>query len=110
MPLFTSIPQGFVKMNLELTFNEDSVHTIENEVLRMMIRDYVVLYTKRMASDGRIVFNFYCKMGQQEMIAYNLGIYAQVFLRLHIKHQMSQHEVPEGFPECLMIQPAKQIK
>lgn len=114
--MFKELPSGFVEMNLQLTFNEgNQCDMLENQVLKMIVRDFYVLYSKKRKFKGKpwIQFNFYCRSGDQELIAYNIGIYLKTVMDWKgTKEDIinSYHSVPNGFPKCIQLKLPKEKK
>lgn len=102
------VPEGFIKMNLKLCFTKDKCAIIEKQVLKMLVRDFYILYTKEKSfPKGKLWydFEFYCQEGKQEQIAYNFGIYAQTLFKFQSDKRIFNaiHSVPTGFPKCIRI-------
>lgn len=100
-----TIPAGFVKMKLRLMFKKEQVDIIENQLLKMLVRDFYIFYTKKDGIQDWVYFYFYCKPDDETSIAYNLGIYAQTMLDFREKKDIKYagHSVPTGFPGCIHI-------
>lgn len=115
--MFKELPTGFVKMNLSLMFKEgEQCDLLENEVLKMIVRDWYLLYSKKVEweNGGKKWWRyyFYCQPGKQEEIAYNMGIYSQEMLRFQSKKGIINaiHSVPDGFPKCIQVKLPKEKK
>lgn len=112
---FEEIPDGFVRMKMSLTFNEGKEEDIiENQILRMLVRDYYVLYSKKRKFKDKqwIEFDFYSRPQDETMIAYRFGIYAEVMLfgndpKAKERIELAAHGVPDGFPKCIRVKSPK---
>lgn len=111
---FKEIPKGFVRMKMGLTFDEGKQEDIiENQILKMLVRDYYILYSKKIKFKGKkwIEFDFYCQPHHETMIAYRFGIYAQIMMGWSAdkdKIVNAIHNVPDGFPACIRIKSPKE--
>ena len=73
----TKLPDGYIKMDLTLMYNDRASDILEKEVLKMIIRDYYVFYSKKplaylteSGKGGRKVryfqFSLYCREDDRE--------------------------------------------
>lgn len=104
---FKEIPKGFVRMKMTLTFsNGKEEDIIENQILKMLVRDYYVLYSKKKKFKKWVQFDFYCQPQHETMVAYRFGIYMQIMMgwsadKKHIINAI--HTVPTGFQKCIRV-------
>lgn len=99
-------------MQLQLTFSKKELDVLEKRVLRMLIRDYYLYYSKLekfKPGSGYWELSFYCRPDQEGSITYALGCYSQALIGWHKKSELenSNHIVPRGFPNCLLLEPYK---
>lgn len=101
------IPEGFKKIGLELTLNNDQVVKMETKVLYFLIRDFYIFYSKVPKFDGKkwTEFHFYCRPQDEISITYRLGCYAQTIFNFYKQKRFENpiHSVPDDFPNCIQI-------
>lgn len=106
---FDTVPDGFIKMDLELTlFKKEHVHLMEKQIIRNILCGYYLLYSKKFVKGEKISwweFRFYCQPSKREHIAYEIGLYAQCLIGFHTENKIlnSSHKVADGFPKSVQI-------
>lgn len=111
--MFKELPRGFEKMGLVLHFKKSVTEQIKNQVLKMITRDFYILYSeKKLFADKKeknpcMTLSFYCKPSDREQIAYRIGLYTQCLINIHSKEDIihSSHVVHDNFPTCILYKP-----
>ncbi len=101
------VPKGLKYMSLILTFEKSKADVFEKKVIGMLVRDYVIYFSKEIILNGTgVTFRFYCRPEQEAIISYNMGVYAQTMLDFQTKNRIesSSHVLPDGFPYSILIQ------
>lgn len=113
------IPTGFKKMELELTFTKKQIPLWENVILKTIIRDYYIYYSKKQKfpeseKDNDLFWqlNFYCRPKDEIIITYHLGAYAQATFTWYSKKGLikNSHVLPRNFPECILLNLPEEIE
>jgi len=105
------IPEGFVKMQQELTFKTEQIKIWEDNILYFLVRDFYIFYTKnkKFGKDEFVELHFYCRPKDESNITYRMGCYAQAafnfFKKDHFTGKHRIHSVPANFPECIHVEP-----
>ena len=102
-----NIPDGFDKMDIILSFDLKRSKIIENKIIRMMLFEHYLLYSKVPMTHMKNMFqfHFYCQPNYKQRIAYRLGALCGVGLHLSYRRELNNqtHVVAEGYPECVRI-------
>ena len=100
------VPEGFIKMGIQLTFFQSSkvVEVFETKILKMLVRDFYIFYSKKVNGDW-VELSFYCRPKDEGEISYRMGCYAQTNLDHYTKEQFVNptHTVAPNFPQSIEI-------
>lgn len=105
---YDDIPNGFKEMGLVLTFNKKQVEIWEQQILRLIIRDYYLFYTKinKFKDDSDFIeLRFFCRPKNESSITYHLGCYAQAMFGFYTKKQIIEcdHTIPRNYPKEIYL-------
>ncbi len=105
---FLNVPDGFIKMDWYLTFTPKQIVVWEQDILRMLVRDYYIFYAKvdKFNTGEFIELHFFCRPKDQSGIIYRLGILHQAMFGSESADKISNanHRVPDNFPGCIHIE------
>lgn len=113
--MFKQLPSGFEKMDLVLHFKKSVIEQIINQALKMITRDYYILYSEKNTFPDKkeknpcMTLSFYCKPSDMQQIAYRIGLYTQCLINIHSKEDIinSTHKVHDNFPTSILYKPNK---
>lgn len=110
--MLTEIPEGFIKMELVLTFEQKHIKVWEEKILYFLVRDFYIFYSKtnKFAPKYKFVeLNFYCRPQDESSITYRIGCYSEAALRHYKPDYFANpiHQVPNNFPDCILLMQEK---
>jgi hypothetical protein len=101
----SNLPKGFVKMDFYRCYPPKELRVWENQIIRLIIRDYYLLYSKEIHFGNLIKLNFYCRPQDQISIIFLMGNYSQLAFSRYKKStlKLQTHQVPENYPYCIQV-------
>jgi hypothetical protein len=101
----SKIPTGFKKMDIEITMSQNEFDVFKKHILRLLLRDYYVLYSVKKYSSFYKVF-FYCQPSVESSLTYRIGCYNQAMFQYYTQEDIikSEHVVHENYIESCLIE------
>ena len=106
--VFKNVPDRFKKMELTLTFTPDKIKVWEDHILRLLVRDFYIFYSKidKFGKGEFIELVLWCRPMDEISITYRLGCYAQAMFEFYGKKHIveADHTLPDNYPKCIYIE------
>lgn len=106
--LFSKVPDGFIKMDLVITFTPKEIKVWEEHIFKMLVRDWYIFYAKvDKFGDGEFIeLHFFCQPQYEASITYRIGILFQTLFERESKERIfdASHRVPDNYPNCILIE------
>lgn len=109
---FLKVPDGFIKMELVLTFSPQQISVWEDHILRMLVRDFYIFYSviDKFGKGEFFEIHFFSRPKDESSITYRIGVLAQTMFNFHRPLQdviNADHRLPDNYPKCIFLEPKK---